>query len=296
MSKRIKGVELTGVVTLFYSHYCWLNGVLEKNSDPQRERLVRYFTRLFQKKGCNPHQLLTLNHIPFQGILNVAVRSLRIDRLAEKYAKGREIVNIGCGFDTRYFRCGREALRYTDVDLPEVIQKKKKLLGETENYRMLSVDSAFEPGFWGKKLKLETENPLIIAEGVFCYIPYRKVLAFARELFQEYPGAVLICDVYLYEPHLVFDDIKSRILLGNPESGTEKYDRYRRFYMFQEKIRSRLAKRRTAGFHPRRWLNLVEVYSGDRDRLSFEFQKEKYTASYWIGVYERKVPKGECKK
>lgn len=285
----MKGVELTGIVTLFYSQYCFDNHVLPGVNDPLRKSLVEHFSARFLREGVNPHQLMTLEQVPFQGILNVAARSALIDRLTQQYACGREIVNIGCGFDTRYFRIGNSAARYIDVDLPVVIREKRRLLPQTEAYEMVETQSAFASSFWTSGIHLRRDDPVVIAEGVFCYITYEKVLHFVRSLFERYPRATLICDVFLYEPHLVFDDAKSKAMLRDPETGLQHYEQHRNWYAVQGTLKKLLCCKKKKPFPEcREWLALKEFCTNDGRETGYPFHNVQYQPEYWIGIYEKK--------
>ena len=286
----LKNAEWTGVVTSFYSQYCFENRIETIEEDVYREQIVEQFREYFKKTEMNPHNLLTPKKIPFQGILNVAYRNHLFDEcLRHLLAQNpdRYVVNIGCGFDTRFFRLENFYGQYWDIDFENVIAVKKELLPENPQYHMLACKDAFSVEFVQNQLPLLAENPIILCEGVFCYIPYQKLEAFLRQLFQKYPGATLICDVYLYEEHLVFSDVHSKVLLKYPEDGEKRYQKFKFWYEMAERLRLFFTGKIDASVkRMEKILLLKEVYVPDHE--IFHFDEKTYTPQYWIGIYEKK--------
>ena len=57
------------------------------------------------------------------------------------------VVHIGCGLDTRYERIGDNRVEWFDLDVPEVMELRKKLLAtETSHYHAIT-SSVFETGW-----------------------------------------------------------------------------------------------------------------------------------------------------
>ena len=59
----------------------------------------------------------------------IALRARKYDTYAKEFIADNPaslVVSLGCGFDTRYWRVSDQAWNYVEVDLPEVIEAKKK--------------------------------------------------------------------------------------------------------------------------------------------------------------------------
>lgn len=85
------------------------------------------------------------------------------------------ILNIACGFCTRYIRIKTNYVTWTDMDLEQVIDIRKQVMPELLNdsqYSMIVQDIT--------KMNLEKlkEFDLVIAEGIFCYLDRRFVREF----------------------------------------------------------------------------------------------------------------------
>ena len=88
----------------------------------------------------------------------IALRARKYDRCTKQflseYSDGL-VVSLGCGFDTRYWRISKEAWKYVEVDLPNVIEVKKQVLGNivTSNNRLLRSGRRLD-----KKNTIDTER------------------------------------------------------------------------------------------------------------------------------------------
>ena len=71
------------------------------------------------------------------------------------------VVNIGCGLDTRCQRIGGNTIFY-ELDLPEVMELRKKLIPETKTDRHITASLLDEE--WMDKLKETCREPLYVGE------------------------------------------------------------------------------------------------------------------------------------
>jgi O-methyltransferase involved in polyketide biosynthesis len=106
------------------------------------------------------------------------------------------IVHIGCGLDTRFDRVDDGHVEWFDLDMPDVIELRKKLInGESNRYHSLAV-SVLEDG-WYKEVSGFKPTPfMFLAEGVFPYFKEEQVKALFLNLRDHFPGAELVCDAH----------------------------------------------------------------------------------------------------
>ncbi len=106
------------------------------------------------------------------------------------------VVHIGCGLDARFERVDNGGVEWYDLDLPEIIELRRKLMGgEAARYHMLAY-SAFDPA-WTDALGAEGRRPfLFLAEGVLMYFEEARVKALALRLRDRFPGAELVLDTF----------------------------------------------------------------------------------------------------
>jgi O-methyltransferase involved in polyketide biosynthesis len=134
----------------------------------------------------------------------LVLRNREFDRYARDYmvrSPEAVIVHIGCGLDSRFERVDNGLVEWYDLDLPEVIQLRRKLVGgEGERYHLLG-NSALDP-VWMDVVGVHLPRPfLFLAEGVFMYFEEAQVKALVLALLDHFPGAELVFDAF--SPFLV---------------------------------------------------------------------------------------------
>ncbi len=102
------------------------------------------------------------------------------------------IVNIGCGLDTTYERINNQNVIWYDLDLPDVIELRKKFLCETANRKFIA--SSFLDTKWFDVISHPKEI-LFISAGVFVYFNEEEIKEFLLKLVDSFPGAELFFDV-----------------------------------------------------------------------------------------------------
>lgn len=104
------------------------------------------------------------------------------------------VVHIGCGLDTRFERVDNGQVEWYDLDLPEVIELRRKLIGgERARYHLLGcsvLDSA-----WLNEMSAHRQRPfLFLAEGVLMYLEEAQVKSLVLTLKEHFPVAELVFD------------------------------------------------------------------------------------------------------
>lgn len=122
------------------------------------------------------------------------VRARIVDRAAQSYLAEHPngtIVEIGCGLDTRYYRidCGEAA--WYELDLPAVIEMRRRLLGEAPRTRLIA-SSVLDYG-WMNEIE-NRSTCLFLAEGVFPYFEEAQVRQLVQELRRRFRGSELVFD------------------------------------------------------------------------------------------------------
>jgi methyltransferase (TIGR00027 family) len=101
------------------------------------------------------------------------------------------IVELGCGFSSRFSRIDNGTVAWYDLDLPEVIEIRKQFFQETTRNHMIA--SSVLDYRWMEKLP--TKNILFIAEGLLMYLHEEEVKSLVLEIQKNCPGCELICEV-----------------------------------------------------------------------------------------------------
>lgn len=132
------------------------------------------------------------------------LRNLEFDRYARGFLArhpGAFVVHIGCGFDSRFERVDDSSVEWFDLDLPEVIELRRKFIGgESPRYHLLGC-SVFDSAWLKAVSAYPQRHFLFLAEGVFMYFKEAQVKSLVLTLLEHFPGAELVFDAY--SPFLV---------------------------------------------------------------------------------------------
>lgn len=129
-------------------------------------------------------------------IVHIALRAQKYDQYTLDFlARNPDgvVVNLGCGFDTRFFRTDNGRAIFFDLDLPDVIEIKRRMFPEEERYHLIGA-SVFDYG-WMRQVQELGRPVLFLAEGLFMYLEGDKVKDLVLTLQQRFPGSELVCEV-----------------------------------------------------------------------------------------------------
>ncbi len=124
---------------------------------------------------------------------SVVIRTYIIDQYIQNLvASGVDtVINLGAGLDTRPYRLSLpKTLRWIEVDYPELIQYKEKLLNTqvpNVNLKRISLDLADRPqrqAFF-KQISEESKKVLVITEGVIPYLRETQVAELAEDILSQ---------------------------------------------------------------------------------------------------------------
>ncbi len=129
----------------------------------------------------------------------VILRNREFDRYARDFLArhlAAVVVHIGCGLDSRFERVDNGTVEWYDLDLPQVIDLRRKLIGgEGARYHLLAcsvLDSA-----WLDAVSVHRQRPfLFLAEGVLIYFEEAQVKSLVLALKEHFPGAELVFDAF----------------------------------------------------------------------------------------------------
>ena len=104
------------------------------------------------------------------------------------------VVHIGCGFDSRFERVDNGQIEWFDLDLPEVIESRRRFIGdEAERYHLLAC-SVLEYA-WLDVVKMDSKRPILfLAETVFVYFREAQVKSLVLKLRDHFPNTELVFD------------------------------------------------------------------------------------------------------
>jgi O-methyltransferase involved in polyketide biosynthesis len=129
------------------------------------------------------------------------VARIMLTREMDRYARdflnrypGAVVVHIGCGLDSRSERVDDGRVAWYDLDLPEVIELRRRLLGD-EGVRHHLVGCSVLEDAWLEMVRTQSRRPvLFLAENVFVYFTEAQVKALVLRLRDHFPYSELVFD------------------------------------------------------------------------------------------------------
>ncbi|MFX0054626.1 MAG: class I SAM-dependent methyltransferase [Promethearchaeota archaeon] len=128
--------------------------------------------------------------------LAFAIRARTFDDTIASFLQSKPnatIVNLGCGLDTTFSRVDNGTLHWFDLDLPDAIDYRQRLIPETSRSRCIA-KSIFDFS-WMEDVGFNvSEGLLMIAGGLFAYFDEEEVSRFFKAVAQRFPGGEIIFD------------------------------------------------------------------------------------------------------
>jgi len=127
---------------------------------------------------------------------SVAIRTWILDREISKHLKNYPdsvVVNLGSGFDNRFWRIDNGIILWYDIDVPDLIEIKKQIIKETDRFRMLG--KSILDFSWMDELEIGSRPLTIIAEGVLMYLEQSEISALFGALAGAYKGADMFLEL-----------------------------------------------------------------------------------------------------
>ena len=108
-----------------------------------------------------------------------AVRSTNMDRYIQDFLNRKPegiIVQLGCGLETTFYRNDNGRTIWYELDLPEVVEYRREMLGECERDICMAAD-AFDSQWIETVRRAHPDAPILVtASGLFYYFERDKVL------------------------------------------------------------------------------------------------------------------------
>ena len=106
------------------------------------------------------------------------------------------VVHIGCGLDSRFERVDNGRVEWYDLDLPDVIELRRRLIGgEGGRYHLLGC-SVLEDD-WLEAVKVHSRRPfLFLADNVLVFFTEAQAKRLVQTLRKNFPGSELVFDAW----------------------------------------------------------------------------------------------------
>ena len=131
------------------------------------------------------------------GEVTLPMRAKQLDGWTREFLAAHPsatVLNLGCGLDSRVFRIDPPAtVRWYDVDLPDVIELRKRLYPERHDYKMVA--SSVTDLQWLDEIPAD-RPVIVVAEGLVQYLTQDGAAAFFNRVTEQFPSGQVIFDVY----------------------------------------------------------------------------------------------------
>ncbi|MCL4529704.1 MAG: class I SAM-dependent methyltransferase [Chloroflexi bacterium] len=127
------------------------------------------------------------------------------------------VVHIGCGLDTRFERVDNGRVEWFDLDMPDVMELRQKLIhSESNRYHTLAT-SVFDDSWREEVGWCQPRTFMFVAEGVLPYFEEAQVKSLFLRLRDRFPGSELVCDahtpfvIWVDNLQLAYAKVKARL-------------------------------------------------------------------------------------
>ncbi len=157
---------------------------------------------LFDPKAVEIVERLGLNLEAFDRALHPSneifamARTRAIDDLARRFISDHAqatVINLGAGLDTSFYRLDNGLISWFDVDVPQVIELRRKLIPEDERTRCIS--ASLLDADWVQKITPRSSAIFLLAYGVLVYFSAAELRKLFSALASSFPGAEMAFDV-----------------------------------------------------------------------------------------------------
>ena len=128
-------------------------------------------------------------------ILTLAIRAREFDSMIRDFIQRHPravIVNIGAGLDTTFSRVNNGKIKWYDLDVPQVIRLRSKLIPESRETNCIP-KSMFDESFFDD-IESPQDGILFLVGGVLMYFDEERVRGFFAMIAERFPGAEIVFD------------------------------------------------------------------------------------------------------
>lgn len=130
------------------------------------------------------------------GALEVAMRQSDLAWEVRDYLKSHPkaaVINLGCGLDNTGRACDNGSCKIYNIDLPDVIELRNRLLPAGPRERNLALD--LNDPAWMDAIDADpADGTVLFAAGVFYYFTTKQVQRLVTSMAERFPGGRLVFD------------------------------------------------------------------------------------------------------
>ncbi|HEX3045472.1 MAG TPA: class I SAM-dependent methyltransferase [Bacillota bacterium] len=190
---KLTDVSKTAIVTL-RCHVIESQKTNPLIKDPMAEYCLNRFVSLVSQ--TEPDQVF-YRKLPTRLTNNITIRARKYDAIINDFISKHPnctVVNLGCGFDTRYWRINNQHCQYIELDLPEVIAIKKELLKDKLKFELID-RSVLDTSWIDQVTQKGNRNILLIAEGLLMYLEKDDVIHLLKTFAARFDDSQIALEV-----------------------------------------------------------------------------------------------------
>ena len=209
-------VDLSGVPeTLLWPLYARASEARRRDAllrDPRAIELVDSIDYPFEARFGRPQQVLALRELSFDN---------HVRGFLARHPRGT-VVALADGLNTQFWRLDNGQARWLSIDLPEVIELRRKLLPDTERSRCIACSALDER--W-MDLVDSRDGVFITAQGLLMYLHESDVYALILRCAEAFPGAAMMFDAMprLFTVSIRGNTILSAFFMPGKRNGKDSY-------------------------------------------------------------------------
>jgi methyltransferase (TIGR00027 family) len=172
------------------------DGICRDYKAVQIIRLINYDFGKFDEQGASIQ-------------LDIAVRTEIMDEVVAGFVSHHPdglVANLGAGLDARFYRLDNGRVVWVELDLPEVIDLRRKFFRESLRNPFLP-RSVLEEGWLEDLCRRKDQPMLLLAEGLLPYLPPDAVWQLFDRIAERLPGADVVFQSIspdlIHQQHLV---------------------------------------------------------------------------------------------
>ena len=160
-----------------------LERLLSVSSQEEKKRILRWKS-MYAGIQARDAKARALTARSFDSIANLFISN----------NPGCTVINLACGFDTRFWRIEKEKCKYVELDLPEMIELKKEILKDHLGYELIGC-SVLDTSWIDKVTSNGNSGFLLLAEGLFYYLPRQDVIGILQAMARRFDRSQLVLDM-----------------------------------------------------------------------------------------------------
>jgi O-methyltransferase involved in polyketide biosynthesis len=135
--------------------------------------------------------------VPVQFTINCVIRAYHLDSALLKVIgkhPDATIINIGAGLDTTYNRIDNGKIYWYDLDLPDSIELRRRLIPETDRNKFIA-KSVLNTS-WFKDIRVRSSKVFFISAGVLVYLEESEIRRLFLEMIHEFTSSEIMFEIY----------------------------------------------------------------------------------------------------